>query len=120
MEIRVVQKGEKRAVVVTGDEMVFTDVQGALDFMTQIRYNAGCDCAVVQKGCVPPEFFDLKTGLAGEILQKFTNYEFKLAIVGNFETVQSKSLRDFIFESNRAKRYLFVASQQEALDIYLG
>jgi hypothetical protein len=28
-----------------------------------------------------PEFFDLRTGLAGELFQKFTNYGKKLAIV---------------------------------------
>ena len=28
-----------------------------------------------------PEFFDLKTGLAGELFQKFTNYQLRLAIV---------------------------------------
>jgi hypothetical protein len=28
-----------------------------------------------------PDFFDLRTGLAGEVLQKFTNYRVRLAIV---------------------------------------
>lgn len=120
MEIRVVEKGENRAAVVDGEGTVFTDVQGALDFMTQIRYDSGCDCAVVPQSSVSAEFFDLKTGLAGEILQKFTNYGFRIAFVGDFADIKAKSLRDFIYESNRAKRYLFVAGVQEALDIYLG
>lgn len=28
-----------------------------------------------------PEFFDLRTGLAGEAFQKFTNYELRVALV---------------------------------------
>lgn len=120
MEIRIAEKGENRAAVLTGEGMAFTDVQDALDFMAQIVHDIGCGCAVVPKASVPKDFFDLKTGLAGEILQKFTNYGFKLAFVGDFTGIGSKSLRDFIYESNRVKRYLFVASEQEALDIYLG
>ncbi len=120
METRIAQNGENKVAVVTGEGMVFTGVQSALDFMMQIRYDTDCDCAVVPKTSVPQEFFDLKTGFAGEILQKFTNYGFRLAFAGDFAAIKSKSLRDFIFESNRAKRFLFVATEEEALDIYLG
>jgi hypothetical protein len=119
MDIRIAEKDSNKAAVAAGEGMVFTDVQGALDFMTQIRYDTGCSCAVIPKASVPADFFDLKTGLAGEILQKFTNYGFRIAFVGDFENIKSKSLRDFIYESNRAKKYLFVASEKEALDIYL-
>jgi len=62
------------------------------------------------------DFFDLKTGLAGEILQKFSNYRVKLAIVGDFEEVKSKSLRDFIRESNRGRTVNFVNSVEEAVE----
>jgi hypothetical protein len=120
MQIRIEEKGANKVAVLTGEGMIFTDVQGALDFMMQISYDTGCESAVVPKTSVPTEFFDLKTGIAGEILQKFTNYGFRFAIVGDFENSKSKSLRDFIYESNRAKKYLFVANEQEALDFFLG
>ncbi|MEI6101878.1 MAG: DUF4180 domain-containing protein [Eubacteriales bacterium] len=119
MELHIAQRGKNKTAVVEGAEKAFTDVQSALDFMMQISYETGCDSAVVLKECVPEEFFDLKTRLAGEILQKFTNYRFRLAIVGDFDNIQSKSLRDFILESNLGKRYLFVSSEQEALDVFL-
>jgi len=63
-----------------------------------------------------PDFFELRSGLAGEILQKFSQYGLYLGIVGDFSSVESKSLRDFIRESNRYGRILFVSSPEEALE----
>jgi len=46
--------------------------------------------------------------LAGEVLQKFSNYRVKLAIVGDFIKYQSKSLQDFIFENNTSDYMFFI------------
>ncbi|MFZ2340826.1 MAG: DUF4180 domain-containing protein [Bacteroidales bacterium] len=61
------------------------------------------------------DFFDLKTKIAGDILQKFSNYRMKLAIIGDFSAIKSKSLRDFIRESNNAGTINFVGSMEEAM-----
>jgi hypothetical protein len=53
--------------------------------------------------------------MAGEILQKFSNYRMRLAIVGDFSEYKSKSLRDFIRESNRTGTINFVGTIDEAL-----
>ena len=66
-----------------------------------------------------PAFFDLKTGLAGDVLQKFSNYRMRLAIVGDFSRFSSKSLGDFISESNQVRRITFVPTINEAL-VQLG
>jgi hypothetical protein len=55
--------------------------------------------------------------MAGEILQKFSNYRVKLAIVGDFSKYSSKSLADFIYESNKGKHINFVATKTEALKV---
>jgi len=61
----------------------------------------------------------LKTGLAGEILQKFSNYYVELAIVGDFSKYSSKNLQDFIYESNKVGRINFVSSVEEAKEALL-
>lgn len=50
-----------------------------------------------------PEFFDLRTGVAGDIAQKFVNYHVRLAIVGDIagHLDTSKSLSSWVAESNR-------------------
>ncbi|MDR7210147.1 DUF4180 domain-containing protein [Flavobacterium piscis] len=52
---------------------------------------------------------------AGEMLQKFSNFRVRLVIVGDFEKYQSKSIRDFIFESNNGRQINFTATLNEGL-----
>jgi len=40
-----------------------------------------------------------------------------LTIVGDFSKFNSKSLNDFIYESNKGRQVNFVASQSEALKV---
>ena len=80
--------------------------------------NAGysrADMLVIPVSRLSPDFFKLSTGLAGAILQKCTNYQLKVAIVGDIShyTAQSGPLRDFVYESNKHGAVRFVASQAE-------
>jgi hypothetical protein len=55
-----------------------------------------------------PEFFRLRTGMAGEIAQKAVNFRVTLAVVGDLGGVeQSDALRDFMAESNRGEHVWF-------------
>jgi hypothetical protein len=53
--------------------------------------------------------------MAGEILQKFSTYRVRLAVVGDISKYTSKSLAQFIFESNNDRQVNFVNSTTEAL-----
>ena len=90
--------------------------QDALDLITSAKFEAGCSGAVIHKSCFSDVFFDLSSGLAGEILQKFTNYRLRVAIVGGFGEYGSRSLKAFIAESNRHGELLFLDSEDEALE----
>jgi hypothetical protein len=61
------------------------------------------------------EFFQLKTGLAGQIIQKFVTYRLRLVILGDISghVAQSRALRDFVYESNRGNQVWFQADLQE-------
>lgn len=59
-------------------------------------------------------FFNIKTGVAGEILQKFSNYGFRVVIVGDFSKYESAALSDFIRECNRGPRIALVDSHDAA------
>ena len=68
-----------------------------------------------------PEFFRLRSLLAGEVLQKFVNYRLQLAIVGDISVYleASEALRDFVWESNRGNHVWFVSDEAE-LEARLG
>lgn len=114
-----ITKVEERGVpiaVVSSSEVVITDVQSALDLIATVHYEADSDRIILNKSLLSESFFDLKTRLAGEILQKFINYRVKLAIVGDFSGYTSPSLKDFIYESNKGKDIFFLSSEQEAVE----
>jgi len=62
-----------------------------------------------------PEFYDLKTGLAGELLQKLSNYCARLAIVGTFDMVTNDRFRELMAESNKGSHVHFVRSRDKAI-----
>jgi hypothetical protein len=67
----------------TDENLRIAQVQDFLDMMGDSGYN-NCDRLIIREQNLPADFFILQTGLAGEILQKISNYSFKLAIIGNF------------------------------------
>lgn len=100
---------------IISDKTVIQSVQDGLDLLGDIYYQ-GFDKLIVYEKNITPEFFDLKTKIAGDILQKFSNYRVSLAIVGDFGKYESKSIRDFIFESNKAKHINFTGTLEDALN----
>jgi Domain of unknown function (DUF4180) len=70
---------------------------------------------VLSEKNITPAFFQLSNGMAGEILQKFSNYRVRLVIVGDFAAYNSSSLKQFILESNKNGHINFVTSITEAL-----
>lgn len=97
------------------DNLVISEVQDILNLMGDAGFN-NCSRMVLNEKNLHPDFFRLHTGLAGEILQKFSTYDFKLAIIGDFSKFRSKSLQDFIRESNKGNRIFFVNTFDEALN----
>jgi hypothetical protein len=116
---RLNQNGVTIAVIET-TEIIITDSQSALDLMATVGYESECNCIAIPKSCVAEEFFVLSTKIAGEILQKFVNYQCKLAIFGDYSHYTSKSLRDFIYECNKGNHIFFVASEKDAIEKLTG
>lgn len=99
----------------TGPEKRIVDAPSALELAMTARHEAGASALLVDKAAVAEDFFILSTGLAGEILQKFVNYQVKMAVYGDFSRYTSKPLRDFIYESNQGEHFWFVPTREEAL-----
>jgi hypothetical protein len=116
METRIVEKNNIKIAVIYSEDVIIKDVQSALDFMATVDYETGCSYIVISKSAICEEFFDLKTKIAGDILQKFINYQKKIAIVGDFTMYSSKSLRDFIYECNNGRDIFFLQDIQTAVD----
>jgi hypothetical protein len=116
MKITIDENGNTKTAIIHSDNLLIVDIQSALDLMSDIMYTHRCNKMIINKSAITEDFFDLKTRLAGEILQKYTNYQMKIAIIGNFEGYSSKSLRDFIYESNIGNHVFFMPTVEMALD----
>jgi len=94
---------------------VLQNAQDALDLIMSVCYETGLLKCILPKERLSPAFFSLRTGLAGEVLQKFINYHMKVAIVGDYAGYKSGPLRDFIYESNNGRDIFFVGTVADAI-----
>lgn len=78
-------------------------------------WSSGVDVVVAPVDRLDPAFFELRSGLAGEVVQKLTNYGLVLAVLGDVSalTSASSSLHALVQESNRGTHAWFVADEDE-------
>lgn len=101
---------------IISNEIIINTAEEGVELLGNLYYQ-DFDGIIIQEKNITPDFFDLKNGMAGEILQKFSNYRVRLAIVGDFASYSQPSIRDFIFESNKTRHINFVNSVTDALKV---
>lgn len=76
----------------------------------QETFGTGIELAVVPIERLDPDFFVLRTGVAGVFVQKVVQYRLRLAVVGDISAhvAASDALRDWVREVNRGRDILFV------------
>ena len=97
------------------DSVFINETQDLLDIVSDYSTKS----IILKKENIAEEFFELSSGFAGEILQKASNYRIRIGIIGDFSSIQSKSLRDFIYESNQTKQIVFKQTAEEIIKIFL-
>lgn len=107
MEIKTHNIDNAKVVEIITDKVILRSTEDGLDLLGNLYYQ-GFDKIIIHEKNITPEFFDLRTKIAGEILQKFAQYQMPLIIVGDFSKYKSKSLNDFIFESNKSQQINFI------------
>lgn len=100
---------------VTGEGVIVATAGDFLTVMFETR-RLKADRAAIHAENLHPDFFNLRSGLAGELLQKLVNYHLNLAIVGDISAYLGKSeaLKALVRESNRGKDVHFVATVEDA------
>ncbi|MDO5649077.1 MAG: DUF4180 domain-containing protein [Gallicola sp.] len=96
-------------------DVVIYNGQSALDFMINVCYEADTEKLIINKEMIAEDFFDLESGLAGEVLEKSANYQIKIAVYGDFSKYDRQSFRDFAAEKNRGKDFFFAKTKEEAV-----
>lgn len=105
------------AIAVIDPDVRIGNPQDLLDLFVLALYEYGSDRLIVYKETLGEDFFKLRTGVAGELLQKCSNFRMRLAIVGDFSEYTSKSLGDFIYESNQGNLVYFANDLDSAAEV---
>ena len=70
---------EVRRILVASESDIA--IRSSNDISDALGACLGSDGLILAESNLAPEFFDLRTGLAGELFQKFINYKVRIAIV---------------------------------------
>lgn len=116
VSFHIIGEKEKAVARVDGDGILIASAQDMLDLIATVSFQHRCRRLILSKENFDASFFGLRSGLAGEVLQKVVNYGAILAIVGDFSGYTSKALRDFIYESNKGGHVYFLPDVETALE----
>ena len=116
MELEILQLGG-RTLAILADNSPIHSAQDALNLLMNARYK-GAEHSIIKAESLHADFWQLQTMLAGDILQKFSTYDAKLSIIGDFQNIEGKSLKSFIYESNKIGRVTFISSIEELENSY--
>ncbi|MEQ8267571.1 MAG: DUF4180 domain-containing protein [Parvibaculum sp.] len=112
MADRFLQLGGKPALVCAADGPLLGGESGADDFLS-LALSANAELLVLPVRRIDGKFFDLRSGIAGRVVQKFVTYGVRLVIMGDISewTGRSRAFRDFVYEANKGGAFWFVADE---------
>lgn len=103
-------------LAVAGPDLAVRDARDATDLIAAALYEAHAAGVVVRTESLPAAFFDLRTGFAGDVLQKFANYRLTLGVAGDVSMHRSRAWRDFVFECGQGRQVAFAPTVDEAVE----
>lgn len=74
----------------------------------------GAGGVLLESHHLPPAFFDLRTGFAGELLQKLQNYGLRLAGVFASEEQYGERVRELLREARRGRGFRAFSAREDA------
>jgi Domain of unknown function (DUF4180) len=89
-------------------------LEAAQDIPALIGACWGMDGVILQEGDLDSSFFDLRTGLLGELFQKCTNYDLRLAMVLLAPAGHGERFNELVHEHRAHGLIRFFASVHEA------
>jgi len=84
------------------------------DISDAIAACLGAEGIIFTEDDLAREFFDLRSGLAGELFQKFTNYKLRMAIVLPDPEAYGERISELAYEHKSHNLIRFVRSKDEA------
>jgi Domain of unknown function (DUF4180) len=109
--------GDEQILVYDAESPVIENARQATDLIGEALWR-GATVLAIPAEKLSTDFFQLRSGLAGEIAQKAVNYRLKLAVIGDISThvAASNALRDWVREADRRGDLWFRPSLDDLVD----
>jgi hypothetical protein len=75
---------------------------------------SGAEQILVEADAMPPRFFDLSSGAAGDLVQGLANHGIRMSVVVLDLTHRSDAFQAFVKEANRGRACRFFESEADA------
>lgn len=109
----IAERDGQRYAICLPDEHLLSLEQDALE-LVGVCAEAGVSLLVLDAEALSPDFFELRTGLAGMVLQKFVNYGIRVALVLRDAASHTGRFAELLAESNRGQDFRAFATRDEA------
>lgn len=88
--------------------------EGDLNDLLSLCYYHNSNFLLLDESNLSPEFFNLRSGLAGAAMQKFANYQVKTAILLPKHADQTERFKELMYEMNQSNHVRFYDQRDDA------
>jgi len=113
MDYKIVEIGNLKYIEIFSCATPINTEQDALDLVALCGEHE-TNWLMLHSQAISDDFFKLKTGVAGKVLQKFINYYIKAVAIIPEERVQVGRFKDMILEANRGNHFRVFAEKEGA------
>lgn len=110
----------KFQLIQNSDPAVIECIAGITNVRDSMELGCACgdadtDLLFIHAGALPPEFFQLRTGFAGEFVQRLVNSRLRAAAVFDPDGSYPERFREFLLEARRHPQFRAFDSPSDAL-----
>jgi hypothetical protein len=110
---RSISKNNSLYIECLPDGLMFDSEDQALDLVAAC-IEGKTPNLLIHSSILPLEFYDLRTGLAGTVLQKFSNYHIRAAVLLSPEQSVQGRFQEMVLEANRGNQFRVFRSRELA------
>ncbi len=115
MRLSVLEEKGRRIAEIIGSDKEIRSVETITELMEEAR-QLQVSHLLANRALIDESFFDLKSGFAGRLAARLSEYGQKLAVVGEFNFLESLALKAYIQEKKLKGQVYFDKSRERALN----
>lgn len=113
MDYKIIEKDEKKYIKVESSDIKINSEETALDLIA-LCLEHDVKKIILNDKVLSDDFFSLKTGLAGAIVQKLVNYNIKTGIIISDKQKINGRFKEFTLETNKGNTFKIFENSSDA------